>query len=181
MNDIDWSKAPEGTKGHAWVGMVSREVWVGKAWYEYCESGKRHYFGSSCTYTREELHNLTHRPLPSPVSVTNAETLPYVGQPVEFLSSDLGEFWCEGKVSYVGPKFIVVTYAHPTAGESEACMNHTIAEPPLSTRIRPVRTPEQKRLDEIDVMCKDCRYDGGGASFYTCAGLYDAGYRKVQP
>lgn len=174
MNDIDWSKAPEGAT-HAGIGNII--CWykdVTAEGFQWRNAGMSHWvtgYGLPSTVLQE-------RPSPAWVGLG----VPRVGTGLEFLSSDLGDFWCEGTVSYVGPKFIVVTYAHPTAGESEACMNHTIAEPPLSTRIRPVRTPEQKRLDAIDVMCKDCGYDGGGASFYTCAGLYDAGYRKqVKP
>ena len=117
-----------------------------------------------------------------PNLVWAGEGVPAVNTLCEYFSTEAGEYWCDAIVRYVGTHMIIVAYDHPSGGLNEACMNHT--KPHLDTRLRPRRTPEQiaaqKRAEGIEAMLNSCGYDGGGASYYTCAGLYDAGYRKFE-
>lgn len=112
----------------------------------------------------------------------NGEGLPPVGSDVEFLSTDDGEYWCEAKVKFIGTHWILVGYSHPIHGAQEAGVNFVKAGDDLSSRLRPIRTPEQiaaeerKRItDDIQRVCTDG--ENNGVPFHEA--LYQAGYRKT--
>jgi hypothetical protein len=182
--DIDWGKAPEWAIAHALWCLNNKvtQVWVGvDQWQD--ERGKAFPYGGGTGDSRHNpmRHQFQYETL-RPVA-WNGEGWPPVGLKCEMRMWPNGEWEGCQPVYYLEQPSDhsdqVVVYQNSLSGD--VCY---ILDPPCagSIEFRPIRTPEQIAAEEraaaIEAMCKECGFDGGGATFYTCAGLYDAGYRK---
>lgn len=188
--NIDWSKAPEWAIGwavHAFVGEV-KEVWVGETQYQRVDQSKSFPYGGGTgdarhNPRRSQFHFEQLRPAP-----WSGEGLPPAGTVCEFISDmDDGSDWHPQLRN--GMRVEVIAHFNTGASDVAAFVfdydgTTRQVEQAVADCFRPIRTPEQIAAEErskaIDAMCKECGYDGGGATYYTCAGLYDAGYRKNQ-
>lgn len=189
MNEqIDWSKAPaDATHYHPRVnGYVDH--WIKPGFF--CVVG---FEGEGWKKTSgDALGHAVPRPTAAPAWNGPEDGLPPVGTVCEFQGDEAkcpSDPWHEDL--HDGVKCTVIAHFKSKKLDLVAFTfvkpdGNTEVEQSLPGALAPVRTPEQiaaqVRSDAIDVMCKECGYDGGGASYYTCAGLYDAGWRKqVQP
>ena len=166
MNEIDWSKAPEGATHYnptrfGWYKVGSHEpsFWDGRVW-------------APALYWDDRKHNCIQRPTTPSWS---GEGLPPVGVVCEV---KLQEEWrlCEIIAHFQQPQAIVAafTVAQFHGGKK---LDSKIAE-----CFRPIRTPEQIAADEreaaIDEMLAATPAPGSDISLRVCEKLYDAGYRK---
>lgn len=175
---VNWSKAPEGTTHY----VLSREAAVPSGWYRADGNKMRNIFlEGEYMFRLDDLHpgrllKLFERP-----PVWTGEGLPSVGVMCEYLTLDCGEYWCKASVSYVGTHWVLVGYEHPTEGISEAGVNHVLLNGNLSSRLRPLLTPEQiaarerKEIEE-DIQRVCVAGENNGVAYYKA--LYDAGFRR---
>lgn len=175
MSQIDWSKAPE------WADEVGKNPWLELAWIG--DKGYSYFIGNGGVVgwlAPRALHRDNFCRVESRPCKWTGEGLPPVGVRIEAKHKNAQADWArpgfyETEVVAIG-KQLVIFEADGSGHEKVGRLADYI--------FRPIRTPEQiaaeKRSRAIDEMCKECGYDGGGASFYTCAGLYDAGYRKFE-
>jgi len=158
MNEIDWSKAPEGATHYNhtcfdWYKVGSHEpsFWNGRAW-------------APARFWDDRKHDCIQRPTTPSWS---GEGLPPVGVHVEWYSDVYG--WLGGKV--IGHDGTVAVVSHNDG--YTGCHLHNL---------KPIRTAEQIAADEreaaIDEMLAATPAPGSDISLRVCEQLYDAGYRK---
>jgi len=172
MSGIDWSKAPEGTMGHALIGQSFRPVWVGDNWYEYIE-GARHRFAPDpdmfYAFARSELHSYIENP--SATAWTGAG-LPPIGTILECRFAVDPCTWRQGTVTHKGMQPEGFKFCMVDTGEYQACYSDA------GGWLRPIRTPEQiaaeERMAAAYAMCAIART----LTNVDAVALYDAGYRK---
>ena len=164
MNEIDWSKAPEGATHYNhtcfdWYKVGSHEpsFWNGRAWAP-----------ARCWDDRK--HDCIQRPTTPSWS---GEGIPPVGVVCEYRVCDGPWYKCE----------IRYTVKHPDGGVIAYCphLDHEQALYAPYCCFRPTRTPEQIAADEqetaTDVMF--ARFGGvAGLTRKQCAWVISEGYRK---
>ena len=168
MNEIDWSKAPEGATHYCTRNRLFYKF--DGAGRGQCTS-KGAIWGSCGDIDGYEPAELTPRP-PSPA--WNGEGLPPVGEYIEWFSPIYG--WLGGRVVGHDGNVIVVVHNDGYTG----CHPH---------EIRPIRTPEQIAAEErekaVDALCYEIIMHYGypkNAEAYRALAtkLHDAGYRKTE-
>lgn len=158
MNEIDWSKAPEGATHYNhiyvdWYKVGSHEpsFWNGRAW-------------APARFWDDRKHDCIQRPTTPSWS---GEGLPPVGIDIEVLHELYG--WIGARVVGQDGEAAIVRTNDGYAGV-------------FQHQIRPLRTPEQIEADEreaaIDEMLAATPAPGSDISLRVCEKLYDAGYRK---
>ena len=194
MNEIDWSKAPEGAIGRGNIGISHFYVWFSEKWYEYVDSnhGGRHYFGDTCVYSEKDIVSRTHRPTTQSWS---GEGLPPVGAVCEYNPMPVGKpkKWHKVEVVYASEWVIVMRCIEaPSGHEGGNGVEIAMAVDSCSLEdIRPIRTPEQIAADEreaaIERACADIekRIEGFNVQLSyslairaTIEAMIDKGYRK---
>jgi hypothetical protein len=169
MNDIDWSKAP------AWANVVIcaelgahfwASSWGGQKLAENIQTGATQYatmYGDHCWHLVASRHEV----------VWSGEGLPPVGTVCE--CQDERFHWQRGTIVHVGKGDGAMVAV------MQADNGILIGE---SGEFRQLRTPEQiaeeERQKALDVMVAECSLLDKGWSRLVCAGLYDAGYRRVE-
>ena len=163
MNEIDWSKAPEGATHYNhtcfdWYKVGSHEpfFWNGRAW-------------APARFWDDRKHDCIQRPTTPSWS---GECLPPVGVVCEanFVGS-----WAEFELRYYGESYVIFKTRYEvqrTRIDFDTC----------GVKFRQIRTPEQIAADEreaaIDEMLAATPAPGSDISLRVCEKLYDAGYRK---
>ena len=162
MNEIDWSKAPEGAD-------------------KYNTYNKRFYKGA-----QPDLQVFTHGRWKQSVFVKSderfvcrpttpswsGEGMPPVGVVCEV---NFAGTWVEFELRYYGESYVIFKTIYEmqrTRIDFDTC----------GVKFRPIRTPEQIAADEresaVNAMVNACPYPGSTSTRLDCASLYDAGYRK---
>lgn len=102
---------------------------------------------------------------------------PPVGVDIECTFDSWG-YWRKGRVLYYGKQMIFMEQD----GESPDCRKFEGSMNPDGIKFRPVRTAEQVAAEEREKAIKEMMMhgvDAGDSTIeYSCAALYDAGYRK---
>lgn len=172
MKEIDWSKAP------AWANVVIcaelgahfwASSWGGQKLAENIQTGATQYatmYGDHCWHLVASRHEV----------VWSGEGLPPVGTVCEAWYDDGRVCWHQADVVGHNP-YEPNTVAVSLKGDHERKLI-------WSDHFRPLRTPEQiaeeERQKALDVMVAECSLLDKGWSRLVCAGLYDAGYRRVE-
>ena len=170
MNEIDWSKAPEGATHYNrtyfdWykVGSYEPSFWNGRAW-------------APARFWDDRKHDCIQRPTAPSWS---GEGLPPIGVVCEYRVCDGPWYKCE----------IRYTIKHPAGGVIAYCphLDHEQALYAPYCQFRPIRTPEQIAAELADqaikeiagIICRDGAFDIDDPEVTESAvALYDAGYRK---
>lgn len=175
MGDIDWSKAPEGFDFYI--------PWSARKGGFYRDGGGR-YFGMDGGYAeKEDLKRLAINVICRP---WNGEGLPPVGEKVEVIGLSGGylpksiEDWKDGdKVECVAHHAMQGDDVTPVFFNKRTFQFSGLRK----DCYRPIRTPEQIAAEERENYIKKMLGEPGVTSDdsvadFTCAALYDAGYRK---
>ena len=171
MNEIDWSKAPEGATHYNhtcfdWYKVGSHEpfFWNGRAWApaRFWDDRKH-----DCT-PRQTTPSWSGEGLP-PVGVVCEAATPHTSGP----NNERSFIWIEGSV---------IAY-YEIKGKTYAWFSEDEGfYPPAVLEFRPIRTTEQSAADErvaaVDEMVKACPHPDSTSTCVDCAALYDADYRK---
>jgi len=170
VENIDWSKAPEGAEfwcDEQWFKVVGGEWFT---WYPCAHSWAKPAYKSPGNFSWWE--SAVERPQPS---AWNGQGLPPVGAvcDVKQMARGAEREWFKAKVLYSSPYTVVLDDYQ--AGEF---VSH-----PCTLQFRPIRTPEQKAADEreaaiddmIDLLGKNRKVQKTRDHAGT---LYDAGYRR---
>lgn len=165
MNEIDWSKAPEGAThwdpidgnylkqipGQAFVWQGGGTGWGSKTW-QYPDQ-------------LSIMPRLVARPM------WDGKGLPPVGTVCEYLGAHQYNEWSEVKVFAVWRNLVFVDFIDGWRQESNP------------ERFRPIRTPEQIAAEEREKTAAQICLDAGSpeltaGQMRVAYRLYDAGYRK---
>lgn len=170
MEQIDWSKAPEGAT-HWEPEGGSRAGWMkleNNIWYFWPVGKWDKYEWNETTVSDKRASTMCARPsTPS----WSSEGLPPVGVVCE-MQDDIGN-WLPVEIIAVH-----AGYAHGWYEKSELCFYSN-----LPCEFRPIRTTEQIATDEREAAIKQMIEDGDGRGLYVCledvlGRLHDKGYRK---
>lgn len=175
MQEIDWSKAPEGAShyyGHLanpWLMENSSGrvyFWtINGVWeaYPYHAAGKAH------------IRSAIPRPAEQPATWTG-EGLPPVGAPVEAMctAKTKARDWFPAEVKYISPYTVVLTDYSTEELDGEFVAH------PATLVFRPIPTPEQIAAEEREKAIQEMTDIGIHAKTRWAEAIYDAGYRKVE-
>ena len=178
MNEIDWSKAPEGVthyypRCYEWYKVGSHEqfFWNGREW-------------APARFWDDRKHDCIQRPTTPSWS---GEGLPPVGVVCRKCYNSPDEYHNVKILAHDDHCGEVVIYRWiegPLDGElGQSTMHLNMASGSNAHwSFRPIRTPEQIAADEreaaIDAMLAATPAPGSDISLRVCEKLYDAGYRK---
>lgn len=109
-----------------------------------------------------------------------------VGDRLEYLTTEAGEYWCKAEVKYSGIHMAVIGYSHPKRGAQEAVFNCALMGEDLYLRIRKISEASRisarirsKACDEMfGIMSSPLVREGNRSDMAEA--LYDAGYRKFE-
>ncbi len=162
MNEIDWSKAPEGADKYNMYNNLfykgvqpDLQVFTRRQWRQ-------------SAFMKSDERFMCRPTTPS----WSGEGLPPVGVVCEanFVGS-----WTEFEMRYYGESYVIFKTFYEvqrTRLDFDTC----------GVKFRPIRTPEQSAADEreaaIDAMLAATPAPGSDISLRVCEKLYDAGYRK---
>ncbi len=177
MNEIDWSKAPEGAThyNHRFSG-----------WYKVTQIGAVFYWSGRewvpARYWDDRKHDCIQRPtIPS----WSGEGVPAVGATLEATDQTLNDgAWTKVVILAVGKhgKDDCVLMAEVLDDKGRPGTMVASLYTQYEGCFRPIRTPEQIAADEreaaIDEMLAATPAPGSDISLRVCEKLYDAGYRK---
>ncbi|WP_288081583.1 hypothetical protein [Pseudomonas sp.] len=170
MNEIDWSKAPEGATHyhpslcHPWLRVRQQSCHPqcyqdGLGWVNYRlkSVGMMH------------LNDAITRQHCTEPTIWNGAGLPPVGIDIECLHEIYG--WIGAKVVGHDGEAAIVRTNDGYAGL-------------FPHQFRPIRTPEQIAAEDrekaVSLMVDACPYAGSHSTRIDCEALYDAGYRKME-
>lgn len=157
---IDWSKAPEGSTHYN--PLCGDWYMVDSDCVSYWSYSHRNWL-ESARWNARRAFCIARPTNPS----WSGEGLPPVGVDIEVLHELYG--WIGARVVGQDGEAAIVRTNDGYAGV-------------FPHQMRPIRTPEQIAADEreaaIDAMVKACPYPGSKSTRLDCAALYDAGYRK---
>lgn len=186
MEEIDWSKAPEGaTHYHPKMASPWLRIKAGSPQYHHPECGWQNY-GSECAGFAH-IAEAVARPAEQESAWTGA-SLPPVGTVCEFLS---GGHWFEVEVKYSSEWLTVIKCLKNKAGSAidQKDVELALDAFDLEEKLRPIRTPEQIAAEEremaVEAMLALDPYLpntplGMMSRADFCRALYDHGYRKVE-
>lgn len=184
----DWDLVPEATHYQPPIddsGMFNPVFWravdgrLVEAWAVY--GGKVRHYPNPVT-GRDLSGRLIPRPAPA-AAEWDGVGLPSVGTVCEYFDNK-GE-WYPAVMSHIGSHLFIVKYQHPEHGQQESCMHIASNDGPISSRLRPIRTPEQIAAEEREreqALREACEIVGcAPGSMYgieVVKKLIDADYRK---
>jgi hypothetical protein len=175
MEQIDWSKAPEGAT-HVAVVSITRVCWYkidGGFGYSYSYQDE----GCDARYWSSGAGEPSHKPLIERPAAWSGTGLPPVGTVCEITTND-GYNWRPVKIIF-SDDYVVMT------GETAGAVNRELFKRcDADVYFRPIRTPEQiaaeQREKAVQEMVNECPYPGSATTAIDCLALYKAGYRKFE-
>lgn len=189
MENIDWDKAPEWADRVVRIGIAQNIAWACDEKYKYLSGDGPFLFFDDPTdgFMLCQTVLVESRPRPSPA--WDGEGLPPVGVVCEYFDNQ-GK-WHRAVMSHIGSHLFIVKYQHPEKGEQEACMYISGFDGHISSRLRPIRTPEQVAAEEREAAVKDACADISNtiqaiagyvpvdrAAEKVVRAMIEAGYRK---
>ena len=182
MNEIDWSKAPEGAT-HYVVGSIHPfEKRVGDDWFYYAGGMWSRVYSKG----DDRIASSSLAVVPRPTAPSwSGEGVPAVGATLEVTDKTLNDgVWTKVVILAVGKhgKDDCVLMAEVLDDKGRPGTMVASLYTQYEGYFRPIRTPEQIAADEreaaIDEMLAATPAPGSDISLRVCEQLYDAGYRK---